>query len=85
MAAGVILGLSAKATFDDSSSHCDASGCDIEGLDRRSRAVTKGQVATALFALGGGTTVGGAVLWFTAPHSAPARVAPIGFVVSGRW
>ncbi len=85
MAAGVVLGLSAKATFDDSSSHCDATGCDAEGLDRRSRAVDKGRVATALFALGAGTTVGGAVFWFTAPHPASSRVAPVGLVVSGRW
>jgi serine/threonine-protein kinase len=85
MAAGVILGLSAKATYDDSASHCDASGCDATGLDTRSRAVGKGQVATALFALGAGTAVGGAVLWFTAPHPASARVAPFGLAVSGRW
>jgi hypothetical protein len=48
-------------------------------------------VATALFALGAGTAVGGAVLWFTAPRaktSAPvARVGfgPSGVVVNGTW
>jgi hypothetical protein len=91
MGAGVILGLSAKGTYDDSSKYCDASGCDAPGLDLRDRAVGRGQVATALFALGAGTAVGGAVLWFTAPRARTATpVARIGLgasgvVVNGTW
>ena len=92
MGAGVLLGLSAKSTYDDSSAHCDATGCDRAGLDLRDTAVTKGQVATAIFALGAGAAVGGAVLWFTAPRSrAPLdRTASIaltaqGVAVTGTW
>jgi serine/threonine-protein kinase len=91
MGAGVILGFSAKSTYDDSSRYCDASGCDAPGLALRSTAVGRGQVATALFALGAGTAVGGAVLWFTAPHARSATpvarigLAPSGVVVKGTW
>jgi hypothetical protein len=91
MGAGVVLGLSAKSTYDDSAPYCDATGCDRPGLDLRERAVSRGQVATALFALGTGTAIGGAVLWFTAPRerrpASTARIglAPSGIVVSGTW
>jgi serine/threonine-protein kinase len=89
--AGIVWGLSAKSIYDDSSAFCDANGCDPPGLDLRSRAVARGHVATALFALGTAAAVGGAVLWLTAPRerrSAPvARVGlvPRGIVVGGTW
>jgi hypothetical protein len=87
MGAGIILGLSAKSTFDDAAPYCDGNRCDDPGLDLRSRAVSRGQVATALFALGAGTAVGGVVLWLTAPSARRAVVglAPSGVVVKGTW
>ncbi len=90
MGGGVVLGLSAKGTYNDA--ECDASGCTPMGLDARSKAVGRGQVATAIFALGAGAAVGGAVLWLTAPAGhqiagASARIglAPAGAFVSGTW
>jgi serine/threonine-protein kinase len=82
MGAGVVLGLAAKSTYDDASPYCDATGCEPAGLEARSRAVDKGRVATLVFALGAGTAVGGAVLFFTAPHARAPRAA-IGVTPSG--
>jgi hypothetical protein len=92
--AGVVLGFMAKSKFDESADHCSANLCDLAGLSIRDSAVTKGQVATAVFAFGAGTAVAGAVLWFTAPtysqasrggRSARVGVTPGGVVVSGPW
>jgi hypothetical protein len=91
MGAGVAVGLSAKSTYNDSDAHCDATGCDPQGLDLRAKAVDRGQLATALFALGAGTAIGGAVLWLTAPRERSAApvarvvVGPSGVVVKGSW
>jgi serine/threonine-protein kinase len=91
MGAGIIIALSAKSTYDESDAYCDASGCDPQGLELRSRAVDRGQLATALFTLGAGTAIGGTVLWLTAPRDqTPPRVArivvgPSGLAVKGTW
>jgi hypothetical protein len=88
---GVILGLAARSTYDESSDFCDASGgCDPPGLDLRESAMRKGNVATAVFGLGAAATIGGGLLWLTAPKSAPHAgvgigVARDGILVRGAW
>jgi hypothetical protein len=68
MGTGIVLGLLAKSKYGDSSAFCDASGgCDSPGLDIRESAVKRGNVATLVFGLGAAATLGGAVLWLTAP------------------
>ena len=74
VAASVALGFSAKGTFNDANPHCDALGCDDEGLKLRHDAVVRGRVATAVFGVGMVALAGGAVLWLTAP-SARSRTA----------
>jgi serine/threonine-protein kinase len=75
MGTGIVLGLLAKSRYTDSAGYCDASGgCDPPGLDIRESAVRRGNVATVVFGLGAAGTIGGAVLWLTAPQK-PSTVS----------
>jgi hypothetical protein len=98
MAVGGVLGLRAKSTYDDSSSHCDASGCDPSGMATRHDAVDQGNTATIVAGVGAAVTAVGAVLWLTAPSrgargSTVGAVAerthvalgPRGLVLGGEW
>jgi serine/threonine-protein kinase len=76
---GAAFGFLAKSQFNASNAdgHCDAEGfCDSTGLDLRDDAVTKGNIGTAVFVAGAVLTVGGAVLWLTAPSSPRVPAAP---------
>jgi hypothetical protein len=95
IAVGGFLGLGAKSKFDDSSGHCDATGCDAEGLTMRRDAVDAGNLATIVVGAGAVTAVVGTVLWLTAPHAARPSTArsrapqigfgPRGVTVGGAW
>jgi hypothetical protein len=71
MGTSVVLGLLAKSKFDTAQDggHCDATGCDPEGLQTQRDAVTRGNVATIVFAAGTGITVAGLILFLTAPKA----------------
>lgn len=63
---GTALGFSAKSSADDAD--CDDQNvCSQAGVDDRDSAVATGNVATIVFIAGGVFTVGGLVLWLTAP------------------
>jgi hypothetical protein len=60
--AGTAFALRAKSENDQSNSkeHCNATGCDDEGLESREEALSSARVATGLFIAGG--ALGGAAL-----------------------
>ena len=64
---GAILGLSAKATYDESNDHCLNGRCTLEGHDLRVDATNKARLST--YAIGFGTAVAasGVVLWLLSP------------------
>ena len=69
---GTAFGLRAKSKHDASDAHCDAIGCDPDGLALISAAKTAGTVSTVAFAVGGaGLVTALAVLLFT-PARRPA-------------
>ncbi|HEX9298004.1 MAG TPA: hypothetical protein VF881_19325 [Polyangiaceae bacterium] len=76
---GVVLGILAKAKFDSAQDHgyCDATGCEARGLEIRSEAVKRGNVATIVFSAGAVFTAGGLILWLTAPKSDAPRAAAL--------
>jgi hypothetical protein len=76
--AGFALALSAKSRYDDSKSGCDATGCDPAALDVQHRAVTQGNIATALLGLGVLLAGAGAYLWFFASDTAAADARGVG-------
>lgn len=78
--AGTALALSAKSRHDDSGHHCDDTGCDETGVALQSSAVTQGNVATALVAVGLMMAGAGAYLWFFgggSPSKPPAKGATL--------
>jgi hypothetical protein len=80
IAAGSVLGLTAKSKLDDSNSgHChDGNLCDAAGVDLRSQAKSNALASTIMFAVGGVGIAGGAVLWLTSPRAAATvGVTPI--------
>jgi serine/threonine-protein kinase len=63
---GSAFGLMARSEYDASKEHCrpeDPNRCDAEGVDRRNTALTRGNVATVAFAVGGAALVGAGVLF----------------------
>ena len=66
------LAIAAKSRFDQASSYCNGNRCEQQGLDIRSDAVSRANVATVLFGAGLAAIVGGGALWLTAPHGHPA-------------
>lgn len=89
--AGVGVGLAAKSRYDDASGHCDATGCDETGTAIKDGAVSQGNVATVLVAIGLLSGATGVYLWIVgAPDDKPARsvgldVSPFGAGLRGRF
>jgi hypothetical protein len=80
VAAGTFFAFRAKSTYDESNSsgHClKDNECDATGLKNRNDAFSMATVATVGIALGAAALVGGAVLFFAAPHKeATVAIAP---------
>jgi hypothetical protein len=79
-AAGVIVGtvfsLNAKARYDDSAAFCLPNNqCAATGKQDRSDAYSMATVATVAIGLGAAAMIGGSLLYFTAPRTAPITVA----------
>ncbi len=90
--AGMGAGLAAKSRYDDSRSHCDATGCDETGASIQRGAVDQGNLATVLIALGVLTGAGGIYLWIVgapdekpAPRSVTLDVRPFRTGLGGRF
>lgn len=73
---GVTFGIAAKSRNDASNrdGHCDATGCDVYGAERRSAALDAATVSTWSFVTAGALGAGALVLYFTA-ESKSARLA----------
>jgi serine/threonine-protein kinase len=80
VAAGVFFALRAKTAYDDSngSKHClPDNECDPTGLKDRNDAFSMATAATIAIGAGAVAVVGGAVLFFAAPHrDASVAIAP---------
>ena len=73
---GAVEALSAKATYDDSSPHCNAANqCDDTGKQDRSSAISRANVATVAFGVGAAALVGGGLVYFTAPVTSRTSLA----------
>jgi tetratricopeptide (TPR) repeat protein len=75
LGAGVGMALAAKGHYDDSQRHCDASGCDEDGLAEQRSAVRQGNVATVLVAIGLVTAGASAYLWIAGGEEKPAKAS----------
>ncbi|WP_394833287.1 hypothetical protein LVJ94_42970 [Pendulispora rubella] len=88
MGAGVVLAFMAKSKYDDAASYCNGDRCVQEGVDLRDSAVSRATVATVVFGVGLAATVGGGLLWFTAPRAkkqTSVGLTPNGFVLRGTF
>jgi len=78
---GGVFGLKAKSAYDDSNEkgHCDATGCDAEGLKLRDDAFSAANVSTAFFITGGVLAAGGLTLYFVSKsqHQSAVSVSPL--------
>lgn len=74
---GVTFGLAAKSRNDASNrdGHCDASGCDAYGAERRNAALDAARVATWSFVAAGALGVTSAILYFKAENAASTQLA----------
>ncbi|MBW2455951.1 MAG: hypothetical protein JRI68_15650 [Deltaproteobacteria bacterium] len=93
---GTVLALVANSTYRDSDQYCDENRCEPDGLELRETAIDQADIATVLFAVGGGLTAGGVLLWLLAPDGeGPAdggqarpldlAVTPTGLWLRGMW
>lgn len=71
---GTVFGLRARGKLDDSKPHCDAIGCDADGIALIDQAKSAGNVSTVAFIVGGVGLVAAAVLVFVVP-SKPRAIA----------
>lgn len=70
---GAFMGLSAKASFDDSKGACnDAGYCTADGTSLRKSASDKATVSTIVTGVGVAALVTGGILWLTAPRKEQA-------------
>jgi hypothetical protein len=77
LGAGVGVGLAAKSRYDDTGSHCDATGCDETGTTIQRGAVAQGNVATGLVVFGALAGAAGVYLWVVgAPETKEKANAP---------
>jgi len=78
MGTSAVLGLLAKAKFDSANDdgHCDANGCDAEGLRIQRDAIKRGNVATIVFGAGAALTATGVILWLKAPKHEASLATP---------
>ncbi len=93
--AGIVVGVIAKVSYDESDDHCDHDDfCDDEGIAIREDARAQGTIATVLFSVGAATWATGLVVLLTAPKGegglasrAPIHVGfgPGSVVVRGSW
>ncbi len=69
---GVTFGIAAKSRHDASNrdGHCDATGCDVYGAERRRAALDAAAVSTWSFVTAGALGAGALVLYFSAESSA---------------
>ncbi len=74
---GVTFGLAAKSRNDASNrdGHCDASGCDAYGAERRESALDAARVSTWSFVAAGALGATALVLYFKAENSASPQLA----------
>jgi len=86
LAAGGLLGWTARGLEDDAYALCPAEACDdaAEANDLVSRAETRALYANVSFGVGAAALIGAAVLWFT---GAPVALTPTndGLAVAGRF
>lgn len=76
LGAGTVFGLMAKSKHDEALEYCDAQNrCSAQGIDLDDQARGRATVSTILFGVGAAATVGGAVLYFTAPSGDGGGVA----------
>jgi hypothetical protein len=67
---GGIVGLSARSKYNDAKRlHCDATGCDPDGLSQTNSARRLGNAGSVVFGVGAALAVGGAVIWLTSPSA----------------
>ncbi len=74
---GVTFGLAAKSRNDASNrdGHCDSSGCDSYGAERRQSALDAAQVATWSFVAAGALGATAIILYFKADNAASTQLA----------
>ena len=74
---GVTFGLSAKSRNDASNrdGHCDASGCDAYGAERRESALDAARISTWSFIAAGALGATALVLYFKAENTASTQLA----------
>jgi hypothetical protein len=76
---GTAAGIIAIDKTSDSEEFCNEDGdCHDQGLTLRDEARTAAAVSTVSLVIGGGATIGGLVLWLTAPDDGPATPPPVG-------
>jgi hypothetical protein len=88
---GTVFGFVSKATYDDARKHCPRGPdfCDADGVSGGSTAHSQAALSTIAFIAGGAFSVGGAALYFTAPHH--VTIAPTaarnqaGLEIIGAW
>jgi hypothetical protein len=91
IAAGTVLGLVSKSTYDEARSHCPAGpgSCTSDGVSGGESAYSQANAATVAFVAGGALFTAGVTLFLTAPRA--VTVAPsagthqAGLNVVGRW
>lgn len=74
---GVTFGLAAKSRNDASNrdGHCDSTGCDAYGAERRQSALDAAQVATWSFVAAGALGATAIILYFKADNAASTQLA----------
>lgn len=60
---GSFFGLRAMSTLDESDAHCDARGCDQQGVDLANDSRSQANVSTVAFAVGGVAIASAVLLW----------------------
>jgi len=91
VAAGAVLGVVSKSTYDDARSHCPSgpSSCTPDGVSGADSAYAQARAATAAFVAGGALVAAEITLYLTAPRA--VTVAPsagrqhAGLCVVGTW
>jgi serine/threonine-protein kinase len=89
-AIGTVFGLQSRSDRDEAALHCDGAACaDQEGVDLKTRAIDKGNIATVGFVVAAAGLGAGALLWFTASSDAERRttvgLGPTSIIVKGTW
>ena len=72
LAAGTVLGLKARSSWDDAKAHCASfpNGCSPAGVTLAEDARASGNTSTVAFVIGVAGLAGGAIVFFTAPKNA---------------